>query len=263
MIDLELPYIKIGSGDANNFPLLRKATTTTEIPFIISTGMQKLYTVRRIVEIMGDRRFALLHCVSAYPTEPIDTNLRMIEEYQRTFPEAVIGYSGHERGILLSQVAVILGAKVIERHFTFDKYAKGTDHALSLVPVEFEQLVSNIRKIEQEPTLEDLSPTNVIDLLKRFNEITPTDEKCVQLSLEPVLPKDIKKCEINCHNKLGKSLVFTKDLNRGHVLCENDIAVKVSEPKGLPAEVHDEIIGQFLMDDVRADSPLLKKHLSL
>lgn len=112
--ELGLPFIKIGSGDANNFKLIEYASKQST-PLVISTGMQEMSTVDRIVTIMRRNRktnFCLMHCVSAYPTLPENANLRLITYLKRRFPHIPIGYSGHEQGIAITLAAVLLGAKV-------------------------------------------------------------------------------------------------------------------------------------------------------
>lgn len=112
--ELQVPVIKIGSGDANNIPLLIEAAKF-DIPLIISTGMQNEAMVRRIVQIMADHGktdYCLLHCVSAYPTLPNHVGLRMLDLYRNYFPNICLGYSGHEQGTSISAAAVALGAKV-------------------------------------------------------------------------------------------------------------------------------------------------------
>lgn len=111
---LNVPVMKIGSGDANNVRLL-EAVARNQIPLIVSTGMQDERMVRRIVSIMRDNRkrnFCLMHCVSSYPTQPEDVNLRMLEIYRKWFPDVCLGYSGHEEGVAVAGAAVLLGAQV-------------------------------------------------------------------------------------------------------------------------------------------------------
>lgn len=113
-----VPYIKIGSGDANNIPLLRQAAGLKSMPLVISTGMQTDKMIDRIVKTMAECRgscsnIALLHCVSSYPTPSDMVGLRMIQRFRDMFPGLLIGYSGHEKGIVLSLAAVALGAKVL------------------------------------------------------------------------------------------------------------------------------------------------------
>lgn len=121
LYDLNVPVIKIGSGDANNIPLLMKAAKSTE-PLIISTGMQHETMVQRIVQIMKDNdkyNYCLLHCVSAYPTAPSDVHLRMLHTYRNCFPNICLGYSGHELGTAISTAAIAMGAKVMRANSHF------------------------------------------------------------------------------------------------------------------------------------------------
>lgn len=114
LYELNVPFIKIGSGDANNIELLTKAAQNPT-PLIISTGMQMETMVRRIVKLMeiNDKtNYCLLHCVSSYPTAPINVNLCMLNVYRKLFPNICLGYSGHEQGIAITLAAVLLGAKV-------------------------------------------------------------------------------------------------------------------------------------------------------
>lgn len=115
--DLNVPVIKIGSGDANNIPLLVTAAQM-QTPLIISSGMQDETMVRRIAQIMNNyakTNYCLLHCVSAYPTLPNDVNLRLLCKYHEYFPNICLGYSGHEQGTAISTAAALFGAKVCPR----------------------------------------------------------------------------------------------------------------------------------------------------
>lgn len=114
LMALHVPVIKIGSGDANNMPMLREVAKSA-IPLIISTGMQDESMVDRIVGIMngnGKTDYCLMHCVSAYPTAPENVQLHHLTAYRKRFRNICIGYSGHEQGTAISTAAVALGAKV-------------------------------------------------------------------------------------------------------------------------------------------------------
>lgn len=114
LYELNVPVMKIGSGDANNVRLI-ETTAKNSIPLIISTGMQNEMSVRRIVSIMQanqKQNFCLMHCVSAYPTKPQHVNLRLLQIYRKWFSNVCLGYSGHENGIAISGAAVLLGAQV-------------------------------------------------------------------------------------------------------------------------------------------------------
>ncbi|XP_020816605.1 sialic acid synthase [Drosophila serrata] len=248
LLELKVPFIKIGSGDANNFPLLKKAAGL-EVPLVVSTGMQTMATVERIVQIMeeaGKKNFALMHCVSSYPTLPKDCYLQTISLLMRRFPNVVIGYSGHELGISISQAAVLLGARIVERHFTLDKNQKGSDHRCSLEPEELRALASAIYnfKLGKKP----LCPSDIVRTLNGGNEL--------EEALRAVHDKNILLCEVPCRNKLGKSIVTTRNLNKGHCLQMGDLAIKVSEPSGLTAEVFFEILGKKVTVSVCEDEPI-------
>lgn len=118
LVSINVPFIKIGSGDSNNLMLIREAAQTN-IPLVISTGMQNVEGVRAIYECVSQfhKNFALLHCVSAYPTPLEEVNLNVINLYKKEFPDVIIGYSGHELGTDASVAAVALGAKVFKNKF--------------------------------------------------------------------------------------------------------------------------------------------------
>lgn len=111
---LDVPFIKIGSGDGNNFPMI-ETVARQPVPLVVSTGMQKESTVRKVVDILrenGKRNYCLMHCVSSYPTRPEHVNLRLLDVYRDWFPDVCLGYSGHEQGIWITAAAVLLGAQV-------------------------------------------------------------------------------------------------------------------------------------------------------
>lgn len=254
---LQLPFIKIGSGDADNIPLLTEAAEL-DVPLIVSTGMQSWNQVKRIYSILRDRPAALLHCVSAYPMPSSDAVLKLIPLYRERFPDLVIGYSGHELGLQLSVTSVLLGARIIERHFTLNKTWKGTDHKASLDPMEFSKLIHYIRTIENlciEPNAEVISSV----LRKVLNE-EDFDLDQLSMALKPVTIADRKllASEVACFRKLGKSLVYKNGLSRGHILSQDDINVKVSEPHGIRPEFLESVLGQRIVRPCYQDEPILE-----
>ncbi|XP_055851807.1 sialic acid synthase isoform X2 [Episyrphus balteatus] len=248
---MDLPFIKIGSGDANNFTLLEKASKI-QLPLIISTGMQTMSTIENIVQIMrssSKTNFALLHCVSSYPTKPEDCNLLTIQLLQKKFPDVVIGYSGHEVVPYISEAAVLLGAKIVERHITLDKKQKGSDHLCSLTPNEFQRLIKSIRYYEDNKLLDVPQSTQFI--IDHFN-----GDENVKKSLGHVYGRDILNCELDCRKKLGKSLVTSKEIRKGEILTLKNIMIKVSEPPGLTAERLKDCLGKPTNKDLKIDEPL-------
>lgn len=116
LIAIAVPFIKIGSGDANNFQLLHEAARRAAVPLVISTGMQSTKTIRQIVDIMKiheKKNYCLMHCVSAYPTAAEWAGLQTIQLFKSWFPNVCIGYSGHEpEAVGISVAAVACGAVV-------------------------------------------------------------------------------------------------------------------------------------------------------
>ncbi|ETN60042.1 sialic acid synthase [Anopheles darlingi] len=221
---LMVPFIKIGSGDANNVPLLRYAAARS-VPLIISTGMQNWEEICKIRDIFLERSdVALLHCVSAYPTPPEDTMLQLIPLYRQHFPKLTIGYSGHELGIQLTVASVALGAQIVERHFTLDKTWKGTDHQASLDPEEFHRMVKGIRMIEEQP----VAALPIDELIAHVLDSNNYDEAELKLALREITVDDRKLLcsEEACSTKLGKSLVYSNSLAVGHTLRGKDLDVK-------------------------------------
>lgn len=230
------------------------------VPLIVSTGMQSESTVVKIEKILENAGtdFALLHCVSSYPTKVDDTQLSHISRYRKLFPNIAIGYSGHETGLECSCLAVLMGAKVVERHFTLDRNQKGSDHIVSLDPRDLTLLVEKVRLIEKNVQLPIAPRTDdLLEVVKKLN-LFENPLGFIARACEPVGRKSILPCELMCKHKLGKSLVYTRDLTRGHRLTETDLNVKVSEPNGIPAEFYDSCVGKKIMHDVCFDDPVME-----
>ncbi|CAD6991226.1 sialic acid synthase isoform X2 [Ceratitis capitata] len=250
---LNVPFIKIGSGDANNALLLRKAAKM-DIPLVVSTGMQTSETIKKIVEIMHNNNktnYALMHCVSSYPTEPEDCSLKIITLLKDLYPNVIIGYSGHEKGIEITKAAVLLGARIIERHFTLDSNQKGSDHKCSLEPEEFEHLIKEVKS-------KKLSTMNTEQILNTLGRT-----KALEMALKDVNIREILPSEMQCKMKLGKSIVAARNLKAGVSLTSRDICIKVSEPNGISAEYFDSVLGKSLLCDVNNDSPLMYQNINM
>jgi len=146
---LRVPALKIASGDLTNHPLLRHVASKG-VPVIISTGMSDMEEVKEATEVVrsgGNDRIVLLQCVTNYPADPADVNLRAMQTMAEAF-NVPVGYSDHTLGIEVAIGAVALGACVIEKHFTLDRNLAGPDHRASLEPRELEALVHAVRRVE-------------------------------------------------------------------------------------------------------------------
>ncbi|NMB68352.1 MAG: N-acetylneuraminate synthase [Chloroflexi bacterium] len=137
---------KVPSASLTDHDLLRKLRTTGR-PVILSTGMSTIEQIRRAVPLLDIDNLVICHTTSAYPCDPEELNLRMVQTLKAEYP-CPIGYSGHEVGLIPSVVAVGLGACMVERHITLDRAMWGSDQAASVEPGGFERLVKYIRVTE-------------------------------------------------------------------------------------------------------------------
>jgi N-acetylneuraminate synthase len=146
---LDVASIKLGSGEITNHPLLAHAAHTGR-PVILSTGASWMREVASAVECLRAAHcsgLALLHCVSSYPAEAGDANLRAMDTLSSAFGVPV-GFSDHTLGHEVALAAVARGARIIEKHFTLDRTLPGPDHLASLEPAELAEFVRAIRRTE-------------------------------------------------------------------------------------------------------------------
>ncbi|MBN8993280.1 MAG: N-acetylneuraminate synthase family protein [Rhizobiales bacterium] len=141
---------KIGSDDAVNLPFLRVVARTGK-PMILSTGMCTMEEVQESVAAIrseGVKQLMLLHAVTSYPTHPEHVNLGAMQAMMREFPDLAVGYSDHTIGPIACICAAAMGARILEKHFTWDKQAPGPDHMLSADPDEMKAIVEAVRSFE-------------------------------------------------------------------------------------------------------------------
>jgi N-acetylneuraminate synthase len=137
---------KVGSASLTDIGMLKKIRSTGR-PIILSTGMSTLEQIETSVKAIGTDNLALMHSTSAYPCDPLELNLRMIDTLRDHY-SCPIGYSGHEVGLITTVVAVSMGACMVERHFTLDRAMWGGDQSASVEPGGFRKLVKYIRVTE-------------------------------------------------------------------------------------------------------------------
>ncbi|MBI2846550.1 MAG: N-acetylneuraminate synthase family protein, partial [Chloroflexi bacterium] len=147
--ELEVEAYKTGSGELTNLPLLEHIARKRK-PMLVSTGMSTLEEIGESVDLLKKlkTRFVLMHCTSSYPTKYEDLNLRVINKLREKFG-VPIGISDHSVGIYTVLAAVVLGACVIEKHFTIDRNWPGPDQKASINPQELGELVRGTRAIEK------------------------------------------------------------------------------------------------------------------
>ena len=224
LAELEAPAFKIASGDLTNTPLLRHVAAFGK-PLVVSTGGATIEDVDRAVETVtgAGGTLCLLQCTAAYPAVVEDLNLGVITTFRERYPELVIGLSDHQDGIAMAPVAYMLGARVVEKHFTLSHTSKGTDHAFSLMPEGMRKLVRDLRRV----------PIAVGDGVKRP---LPSEEKPLQ--------------------KMGKQLVAARSLPAGHVLAEGDLVAKSPADGGLPPYALNQLLGRPLVRSLAADEAI-------
>jgi N-acetylneuraminate synthase/sialic acid synthase len=220
---LDVPAYKIASGDLNNVPLLAHVARFGK-PMIVSTGGGSIEDVQRAHDTVTaiNPQLGLLQCTASYPSEPADMNLRVITAFRERYPNTVIGLSDHQNGIAMADIAYILGARVIEKHFTLNRASKGTDHAYSLEPEGMRKLVRDLRRVR------------------------------VALGSGLKTPLAVEKKPLF---KMGKKLVAARCLKVGHVLSAADVAIK-SPNDGLPPYALPSVLGHALRRDLAEDDSI-------
>ena len=211
IIDLGIPFIKVGSGDINNIPFLR-CIGRKKMPVLLSTGMSTLGDVDASINALregGAEDITLIHCTTNYPCPYQDVNLRAMNTLHDAF-HLPVGYSDHTVGTEISVAAVALGAKVIEKHFTLDRHMEGPDHIASTEPAEFKHMVEQIRHLEMGLGTGIKAP---VDAEKQISKV------------------------------VTKRLVASRSIKVGEILSENNVTVKRSS-EGALVKYWDLVIGK-------------------
>ena len=217
---LDVPAYKIASGDLKSIPLLKYVASFGK-PMIVSTGGAALEDVRRAYDAVMpiNPQLAILQCTAGYPAAFEELDLRVIGTYRDAFPQAVFGFSSHDNGIAMPVAAYVLGARIVEKHFTLNRAMKGTDHAFSLEPVGLRKLVR--------------------DLDRTYRAMGDGVKKVYESERAPII-------------KMGKSLVVAHDLPSGHVITAADIVLK-SPGGGIPPYEWDAVLGSTTVKPLRED----------
>jgi sialic acid synthase len=225
LAELGVPAFKVASADLRNTPLLRHLAALGK-PLIVSTGGATIEDVDRAVETILplNQQLCLLQCTAAYPAEVEELNLGVISTYRERYPDLVIGLSDHQDGIAMAIVAHMLGARVIEKHFTLSHAWKGTDHAFSLMPEGMRKLVRDLSRIS---------------LAIGDGEKRP-------------LPSEEKPLE-----KMGKKLVAARALPVGHELVDGDLLAMSPFDEGVSPSALDGLLGLPLVRPLAKEEAIL------
>jgi len=221
--EIEVPAFKIGSGEADNIPLIRHIARFGK-PVILSTGMQTIETIAHSVQILRDAgiSFALLECTNLYPSPADIVSLRGVTDLRNAFPDAVVGFSDHSIGPEMALASVALGASILERHFTDSRYREGPDISCSMDPAELRLLIDRSREIH-------IATRN---------------------------PKQRTSPEEVVYRFARGSIVADRDLAAGSVLGEADIWARRPGNGEIAAHRFDELIGRRVNRDLPRNTQL-------
>ncbi len=216
-IKLEVDALKIASFDLGNLPLINEFSKC-DLPIILSTGGGEIVQISESIRLIQQyhNNLAILHCVSHYPCPLEKVNLGKINTIRELYPDITVGLSDHFNGILTGPLAYINGARVFEKHVTFNRSNKGTDHPFSLEPDGFRKFV---RDIHRTPILMKSNNNN-------------------DLGEEPVF------------KKLGKSLTAHNFIKAGNIITLHDLDGKIIRPQKIPVRESNKVIGKRTKVDI-------------
>ena len=222
-------FIKIASMDINNIPFL-KYIAGKKLPVVLSTGMatiEEIETAVQIIESEGNKDICMLHCVSVYPVESSEVNLRNMTMLKEKFPYYNVGYSDHTLGCEVSCAAVGLGADLIEKHFTLDSSVIGWDNQMATEPTEMTDLVKKCK--------------SVYSALGNYERV-------------------ISDKELEQRKKMRRSIIASHDLEMGHIIVEEDLDAK-RPGTGISVDLYQKIIGRKLKHNVNKDELILEDYM--
>lgn len=220
-------FYKISSSDLSNLPFIRYIGAKGK-PVYMSVGaayLSEVDTAIRTLKESGCIDIVIFHCVLSYPTDPKDANLRVIETLKRDFPDVRIGFSDHvapDATMMTLAVAYMLGAEVIEKHFTLDKTLPGNDHYHAGDPGDFKRAIANFRWI---------------DMVLGNGE------------------KTVLACERVPRREARRSLVLTRDIKAGEIISAEDIMAK-RPGTGISPEYMEIVVGRTVKRDLEEDTIL-------
>lgn len=220
-------FYKISSSDLSNIPFIRHIGAKGK-PVCISVGAAYLSEVDvaiRTLKDAGCKDIVILHCILSYPTDPQDANLRVIETLKKDFPDVEIGFSDHvvpDETMMTLATAYLLGAKVIEKHFTLDKTLPGNDHYHAGDPEDFKRAIANFKWID-----------------------------AVLGSAE----KRVLDCELVPRREARRSLILTRDMKAGETIKEEDLMPK-RPGTGISPEYVEIVVGRKVVKDLAEDTIL-------
>lgn len=222
-MDIDIPFIKIGSGDITWLEMIDYIAKTQK-PIFLATGdatLSEIDEAVRTVKAAGNKNLVLMQCITNYPSKIDSANVNVLKTYQSAF-DVLTGYSDHSPGHVVALASVVLGGRVIEKHFTLNKKDKGPDHPHSMEPHEFRFMVDSIREVERA------MGSTCKEVVEEEGETVYVQRRC---------------------------LYAARDLKKGQVITEEDIDV-LRPALGIPPKYKPIIIGKTIKEDVVKGQPL-------
>ena len=222
-VDLDVPFIKIGSGDITWLEMLDYIARKGK-PVMLATGdatMSEIDEAVRTIEATGNKDLVLMQCITNYPSKIESANVNVLKTYQSAF-DVLTGYSDHAPGHVVALASVVIGGRVIEKHFTLNKTDKGPDHPHSMEPQEFRFMVDSIREVERA-----MGSTR--------KEVVAEEGETVYVQ---------RRC-----------LYAKQDLKKGHIMTSEDIDI-LRPALGIPPKFKPMIIGKECKEDIVKGQPL-------
>lgn len=222
-VDLDVPFIKIGSGDITWLEML-DYIARKEKPIMLATGdatMSEIDEAVRTIEAAGNKDLILMQCITNYPSKIESANVNVLRTYQSAF-DVLTGYSDHAPGHVVALASVVIGGRVIEKHFTLSKADKGPDHPHSMEPQEFKFMVDSIREVERA-----MGSTR--------KEVVAEEGETVYVQ---------RRC-----------LYAKQDIKEGHIMTAEDIDV-LRPALGIPPKFKSVIIGKECKENIAMGQPL-------
>lgn len=227
-----MSVFKISSSDITNKPFITHLASFDK-PIILSTGASRIDEVERAKSWIDEtgNKLSLLHCVLSYPTTDADANLQMITDLRKKFPDTIIGYSDHTLPgeMLVLEVATLLGAIIIEKHFTHDKTLLGNDHYHAMDMNDIKVFKNNMLK--RRPFLGTLA-------------------------------KEPLPCEAKAVRHARRSLVASRDIQKGEIIEARDLTWKRPASGICPSEIEN-VIGKAVVRDIKTDQILLHQDIGM
>lgn len=221
--ELDIPFIKIGSGEITWLEMLEHIAHKGK-PMMLATGdatMSEIDEAVRTIEATGNHNLVLMQCITNYPSKLDSANVNVLKTYQSAF-DILTGYSDHSPGPVVALASIVLGACVIEKHFTLDKTDKGPDHPHSMNPTEYKLMADYVREVERA--------------------MGSTRKEIVEEESETVFVQ--RRC-----------LYAKRNIPQGKVIDKEDIEV-LRPALGIPPKFKNIIIGKTSKDDIISGDPL-------